>query len=637
AGSIANYINGNYARLVKETSATTGSDGRGRWEFKVPTADWGRYFIQVCDPAGGHCTGKVVYFDEPGWYSRYDGTDARSGVTMLSVSSDKAIYDLGEQIRVTIPGSQAGRAFVSIENGSRIIQTHWVETQAGDTPFAFTASEAMTPNVYVHVTLLQPHSQTVNDLPIRLYGVIPVQVQDPATRLEPVISMPDVLEPGGKVSIKVSEKSNRRMTYTVAVVDDGLLDLTRFKTPDLWNRFYAREALGVKTWDVFDDVMGAYGGKIERLLAIGGDGDAEVDVADVRANRFKPVVKFFGPYTTDGKAATHTFVMPQYVGSVRTMVVAGSEGAYGKAEKSTPVRKPLMLLATLPRVLGPEEKAKLPVTLFANDPGTGQVTVTIKTTGPIKVNAPSRKTVDVGPQGELTVDFDVTVGSSEGVSRVEVTAVSGSFNARDEIEIDIRNPNLPVSEVREFMLEPGKSTSVEIEPFGVTGSNSAMLEVSSIPPVNLDSRLRYIMQYPYGCLEQTVSSVFPQLYLAQVKELTQDESSAVQRNVTAGIEKLRSFVRTDGSFSYWPAMEQVDAWSTSYAGHFLIEAERKGYYVPADILRQWKQYQRRVAQAWQRTSNQFNGDLMQAYRLYTLALSGSPEMGAMNRLRESGK
>src|SRR5690606_16077078 len=298
---------------------------------------------------------------------------------------------------------------------------------------------------------------------------------------------------------------------------------------------------------------------------------------------------------------------------------------------------PLMLLATLPRVLGPEEKAKLPVTLFANDPGIGQVTVAIKTTGPVKVNGPSRKTVDVGPQGELTVDFDVTVGSSEGVSRVEVTAVSGSFNARDEIEIDIRNPNLPVSEVREFMLEPGKSTSVEIEPFGVTGSNSAMLEVSSIPPVNLDSRLRYIMQYPYGCLEQTVSSVFPQLYLAQVKELTQDESSAVQRNVTAGIEKLRSFVRTDGSFSYWPAMEQVDAWSTSYAGHFLIEAERKGYYVPADILRQWKQYQRRVAQAWQRTSNQFNGDLMQAYRLYTLALSGSPEMGAMTRLRECGQ
>src|SRR5690606_15905078 len=285
--------------------------------------------------------------------------------------SDKSTYNLGEQINVTIPGSQQGRAFVSIENGSRIIQTQWVETRAGDTPFSFVASEAMTPNVYVHVTLLQPHAQTVNDLPIRLYGVIPIQVQDPATRLEPVITMPDVLEAGGKVNITVSEKANRRMTYTVAVVDAGLRDLTRFKTPDLWSRFYAREALGVRTWDVFDEVMGAYGGRIERLLAIGGDGEPDGDVADVRANRFKPVVKFFGPYTIDGRTATHTFVMPQYVGSVRTMVVAGNQGAYGKAEKSAPVRKPLMLLATLPRVLGPEEKVKLPVTLFANDPGIG--------------------------------------------------------------------------------------------------------------------------------------------------------------------------------------------------------------------------------------------------------------------------
>lgn len=637
AGSIANYINGNYARLVKETSTITGGDGRGIWEFKIPAADWGRYFVQVCDPAGGHCTGKVIYLDEPGWYSRYEGTDPRSGVTMLSVSSDKSTYNLGEQINVTIPGSQQGRAFVSIENGSRIIQTQWVETRAGDTPFSFVASEAMTPNVYVHVTLLQPHAQTVNDLPIRLYGVIPIQVQDPATRLEPVITMPDVLEPGGKVNITVSEKSNRRMTYTVAVVDDGLLDLTRFKTPDLWSRFYAREALGVRTWDVFDEVMGAYGGRIERLLAIGGDGEPAGDVADVRANRFKPVVKFFGPYTIDGRTATHTFVMPQYVGSVRTMVVAGNQGAYGKAEKSTPVRKPLMLLATLPRVLGPEEKVKLPVTLFANDPGIGQVTVEIKTSGPLTVVPPSRKTVNIGSQAELTVDFDVAVGSAEGVTKVEVIATSGAFSARDEIEIGVRNPNQPVFEIKDFILEPGNSTEVRIDPFGVKGSNSAVLEVSSIPPLNLDSRMRYIMQYPYGCLEQTVSSVFPQLYLARVKELTQEESSAVQRNVTAGIEKLRSFIRGDGSFSYWPGMDQVDGWSTSYAGHFLVEAERMGYHVPADILRQWKQYQRRAAQGWQRPINQFNADLMQAYRLYTLAIAGSPEMGAMNRMRESGK
>lgn len=636
-GSMANYINGNYARLVKEASVSTGSDGRGTWNFKVPTADWGRYFIQACDAASGHCTGKVVYLDEPGWYSRYQGTDARSGVTMLSVSSDKTVYNVGDEIHVTIPGSQQGRALVSIEDGTGVIQTHWVDTQAGDTPFSFVATAEMTPNVYVHVTLLQPHSQTVNDLPIRLYGVIPVSVEDPSTRLEPVIDMPDVLEPGTEVTIRVSEKSNRKMTYTLAVVDDGLLDLTRFKTPDLWNAFYAREALGVRTWDLFDQVMGAYGGKIERLLAIGGDGEIEVDDADVRANRFKPVVKFFGPFTIEGNAAKHSFVMPQYVGSVRTMVVAGNAGAYGKAEKTTPVRKPLMLLATLPRVLGPEEKAKLPVTLFASDPGIGQISVGIETTGPVRVSGPSRKTVRIEGQGEVTVDFDVAVGSREGISNIKISAVSGTFNARDEIGIEVRNPNTPVTEVKALALGPGESSEIQVEPFGIAGSNSAVLEVSSIPPLNLDSRLRYLMQYPYGCLEQVVSSVFPQLYLSRVKALNPQELSTVQRNVTEAISQLRSFIRSDGSFSYWPGMELVDGWATSYAGHFLTEAGRMGYYVPADIMRQWRQHQRRAAQQWQPATRQFNSDLVQAYRLYTLAVAGSSELGAMNRLRESGK
>ena len=108
--------------------------------------------------------------------------------------------------------------------------------------------------------------------------------------------MPEVLEPGKEVVIKVSEQSKRNMTYTLAVVDEGLLDLTRFKAPDPWNRFYAREALGVKTWDLYDDVMGAFGSRIERLLAIGGDAElAAGKEDDVKANRFKPVVKFLGP------------------------------------------------------------------------------------------------------------------------------------------------------------------------------------------------------------------------------------------------------------------------------------------------------------------------------------------------------
>ena len=174
-----------------------------------------------------------------------------------------------------------------------------MQTQKGDTQFSIDATTEMTPNIFVNVSLLQPHAQTLNDLPIRFYGVIPIGVEDPATHLEPVIAMPEEIQPGEEVSIKVSEKSKRKMTFTLAMVDEGLLDITRFKTPDPWKKFYAREALGVRTWDVYDHVMGAFGSRIERLLAVGGDAETEAKEEDPRANRFKPVVKFFGPITVE--------------------------------------------------------------------------------------------------------------------------------------------------------------------------------------------------------------------------------------------------------------------------------------------------------------------------------------------------
>jgi uncharacterized protein YfaS (alpha-2-macroglobulin family) len=464
-----------------------------------------------------------------------------------------------------------------------------------------------------------------------LYGVIPIIVEDPQTHLEPVITMPDVLEPGKEVTITVSEKTKRKMTYTVAVVDEGLLDLTRFKTPDAWNRFYAREALGVKTWDIFDHVMGAFGSRIERLLALGGDMEATKE-DDAKANRFKPVVKFLGPFTLDGGSQKHTFVMPQYIGSVKTMVVAGYEGAYGLADKATPVRKPLMVLATLPRVLGPEEKLKLPVTLFAMEKNVKNVKVEVRASGPLQLGSTSQSVTM--NEADMTVEFDLTVKSAIGIGKIEVTATSGNYKATDVIEIDVRNPNPVVSQVEESVLDAGKTWSTTVTPVGMTGTNTATLEVSSIPPINLGDRLRYLMQYPYGCIEQTTSSVFPQLYLDQVKALTDPEKTVIQRNVKAGIERLKLFVNRDGGFSYWPGKEGSDSWGSTYAGHFLLEAEAKGYVVPRDIMKRWKKYQRDRAQDWRRNHEYYSSELMQAYRLYTLALAGDPELGAMNRLRE---
>lgn len=631
----ANYVNVSYQQPIQKNRVQL-SNGKGNWNFRIDYPEWGRYFIRVCDPVSGHCAGKVVYVDWPGWAGRAQ-REGPGGATMLSFSSDKQAYKIGEEVKLQIPGSAVGRALISVENGSKVLQTWWLPTQAGENTFKFIVTPEMAPNIFVNVSLLQEHAQTLNDLPIRMYGIVPVSIENPETHLNPEIKMPSQLEPGKEVVIRVSEANKRKMSYTIAVVDEGLLDLTRFKTPDPWKRFYAREGLGVRTWDMYDQVIGAYGARLERLLAIGGDEALMMaKESDARAQRFKPVVKYLGPFTLEkGKSNEHKFIMPQYIGSVKTMVVAAYEGAYGKAEEVTPVRQALMVLGTLPRVLGPEEQLKLPVTLFVSENSIKDAKVQVNVSGPLSIQGNASRQVNLNGKTDQTIDFDLAVASQTGVAKVQITASSGSYKSQHDIEIQVRNPNLPATRIADAVIEAGKSWETQVKTFGITGSNSAVLEVSSIPPVNFDTRMRYLLSYPHGCVEQTTSAAFPQLFISSVRNVTDGESRKMQDNVRAAINRLQNLQTRDGGFGYWPGAEQADSWSTTYAGHFLIEAEHKGYVIPSDVLRKWRRYQKSKVTEWRRNNQYYNSDLQQAYRLYTLALAGAPEQAAMNRLRES--
>lgn len=636
---LADYLGSSYHQPVYATTLST-SGGKGSFQFKIKYPEWGRFLIRVVDPEGGHATGKIVYIDWPGWAGR-STEKTPSGASMLIFSADKEKYQVGEEAVITFPSGGAGRALVSIESGSGVIDAYWVKAEKDQTVFRFKVTEAMAPNVYVHLTLVQPHEQTANDLPIRMYGVIPLLVEDASTHLEPEIIMPDVIKPEEKFTVEVKEKKRQNMTYTLAIVDEGLLDLTRFRTPDPWSSFYAREALGVRTWDLYDMVIGAYGGKLPLLLGLGGDEEGKVAGAKSRATRFKPVVMFAGPFTLDkGEKATHTFTMPRYVGSVRVMVVAGNGRAYGAAEKTVPVRKPLMIAATLPRILSPGEKVDLPVTVFAMEKEIRQVKIEVETNDLLVPAEGNTRVVSFSNPGDETITLPFQVASKTGVARVRVKAVSGNETARYDIELDVRNPNAPVTAYREGVVEPGKNWEAAWQGPGMAGSNSGVLEVSSLPPVDFGRRLKYLLTYPYGCVEQTTSAVFPQLYLEDVMELKQEERETIKKNILAGIERLKLFLRPDGGFSYWPGVNESDDWATSYAGHFLLEAEARGYTIPAGFKPAWIRYQKAAARDWTSVSGKYKylayqqSDLMQAYRLFTLALAGSAEMGAMNRLRE---
>ena len=631
--NLSNFTQNEYNKLLKKETVHL-FNGRGQWTFGTSENEWGRYLILVKDLKSGHTAGSTLYIDEPGWQSR-EGNDDQTAASMLSFVASKEKYDVGDDVSLTIPSSKGGRVLVSIENGSKVLKSFFQETTQGQTVVKFKADKSMSPNVYATVSLLQPHAQTINDLPIRMYGSIPIFVEDRNTILKPVINIPNSIRPEQNVSFTVSEEKGKEMTYCVAIVDEGLLDLTRFKTPDPHEAFYAREALGVKSFDMFDYVIGAWGGDLERILTIGGDADAALGKQKT-ANRFKPVVKYLGPFhLSSGQTQKQSFTLPSYIGSVRAMVVAAHEGSYGFAEKAVAVKKPLMLLATMPRVLGPGETIKLPVTVFAMENNIKNVNLSLQSNPFLEVVGNSAQTVSFTQTGEQMAYFDVRVKPNVGIGKVKLLASSGGEKADYEVELDIRNPNPPVTSISEITLAPGQQWKTSASPIGVAATSTATIEISSVPSMNLQKRLDYLIEYPHGCIEQTTSAIFPQLVLNQLTDLDDYKKAQVDKNVKAGIAKLQNFQRPDGGFSYWPGGSESDEWGSNYAGHFLLEAQANGYFVSDYMLQQWKNYQRGKANSWvASTTNFYGGDLTQSYRLYTLSLAKAPELGAMNRLKE---
>ncbi|GLB53074.1 membrane protein [Neptunitalea chrysea] len=630
--NISSYNGSTYHEQIFQKNISTDASGKTSFKFELKYPNWGRYLVRVEDTDGGHACGKTMYIDWPGWAGKSRKNDP-SNAKVLAFSTDKEAYNVGEKAIITFPSSKQGRALVTIENGTEVVDALWITPKKGETRFELPIKDTYTPNVYIHISLLQPHASTKNDLPIRMYGVMPISVEDPNTRLYPTIEMPDVLKPEQAISVKVKEKSGTPMTYTIAIVDEGLLDLTRFKTPNPWDQFYAREALGVKTWDVYDDVIGAYGGKIDQVFAIGGD-DGLAGAKNKKANRFKPMVIYKGPFTIGkGETKTHSIKIPKYIGSVRTMVIAENQEkeAYGNAEKTTPVRKPLMVLASLPRKITPGEEVTLPVTVFAMEKKVKDVTIKVKNDKSYTIIGDNSQTISFDQPDEKMVYFKLKVSDFEGIGKVMVEATGNGEKASYEVEIDAVNPNPVTTISTDYTTAPKALVDVSFETFGVKGTNTAQLEFSTLPPMNLAGRLEYLIQYPHGCVEQTTSSVFPQLYLNDVVSLTGDKKLKIQSNIKEGIKRLANFQLPNGGFSYWAGQNYTSDWGTSYAGHFLIEAEKKGYILPINFKSKWIKYQKETARQWRNASG---GSLAQAYRLYTLALAGSPDVSSMNRMRE---
>ena len=259
------------------------------------------------------------------------------------------------------------------------------------------------------------------------------------------------------------------------------------------------------------------------------------------------------------------------------------------------------------------------------------VSLQVETNGLFKVVGTRNQQLHFEKTGEQMAYFELETTSQTGIGKVKIIATSGKEKATYEVEMDVYNPNPVTYVVQNAVLQGGQSHSLNINLFGEKAKT--VLEVSSFPGVNLTQRLGYLIAYPHGCSEQLTSGAFPQLFLADFVTLSKEKADEVNRNVSATISKLYENQLSNGGFTYWKGGKYADDWVTSYIGQFFVEAEKKGYVLPSGSKQRWLDYQNNEARQW-RYEGKYQNDFAQAYRLYTLALAGNPNIGAMNRLRE---
>ncbi|MCR5724098.1 MAG: alpha-2-macroglobulin [Treponema sp.] len=624
----ATHVSSSYHSVVASGNVDV-KDGRGAFKFQVKYPDWGRYYVEVSDSDsrdGSHIAGKIVYIDWPGWAGRAQEGGTGSAA-MVPLTAGKTQYTSDETAEISFTSNEAATAYVTIEKAGRIIGQQKIDTQKGSNVYKLKLTEDMSPNIYVHLTLVQPHLQTANSLPIRLYGVIPVRVDNPRTKLTPVITTKESFEPNKTASFTVSETTGRAMTYTLAVVDEGLLGLTNYHAPDLRSEFYKKEASEIENWDIYRYVMNAYSGKLETILAIGGSDEA-VDDRARNENRFAPVVRYFGPYKlAAGEKKTTEFEMPYYIGAVRAIVVAGQDGAFGKAEKTVPVKSALMVQATFPRTLGTNEQVDVPVTVFNGETTEKTVTVALSSRGII--NGTKTQEVTVAASSSATVTFPVETKAAGHVF-FEASAKTATATAKSNVSMDIVSRGVPVTNRTPFTLKPGESKTVTVPSAFERGSGNLLAELSPLPQIDLSSRVQYLIQYPHGCIEQITSGGFPQLFLPSFLKLGAAETNKIKDNVMSVFDRYPTYQTASGAMGYWPGNQEPHAWGTTYAVHFMTLAKQQGYAVPSSVYEPALSWLSDSASRW----TEYNDDSaeVQAYRLFVLALAGKPDMGAMNRL-----
>ncbi len=623
------YVSEKVEDLVEKFSVVSSAQNNS---FTVTPQDYGEYRVVAKDVASGATAS--IWFYASGWgYSPW----AMDNPDRIELDLDKASYLPGEKATVQVRAPFAGKLLLTIERDK--ILSHRVVTLAENTAkIEIPVLAEYKPNVYVSAHLIRSTESLERDTPVRAFGVVPLQLDNRANRLDVELTVPDEIRPKTKLNVdfKVAGQSAGQTYVTIAAIDEGILQLTDFPSPDAHGYFFGRKRLAIETYDIYGVVLPEI--QATRSSAAG---DVEAGrkrrITPVSVTRVKPVAFWSGLIKADGRGRGRaSFDVPQFNGTLRVMAVAFAGSNFGNLEKKMFVREPIVLTPTFPRFLASGDQLIVPVNIYNATGKTADFEVELKTKGHVNLIDDRTKMVTVEQGKEGQVYFQLQAEPTMGKLEFQLSAKGGGEQTDMTVEVPLRPPVPFITLSGRGSVLAGKPATFTFPSDWIAGTTDFSLSLSSFPAVKFANSLQFLLSYPHGCIEQTTSKVFPLLYfndLAKIAEPALFKTNSADYYIEEGIAKLENLQQSSGAFSYWPQGDYINNWSSVYASHFLVEARKAGYVVSDRVYN-------RTLKALRSQVRDYRGEDYSSYQTpiyacYVLALAGEPDKSTMLYLKNN--
>lgn len=618
-------------------------NGKASISYAPPVS--GEYELRIHREGARSWTAQEFY--AYGWGNTENSSFEVNNEGQVTMEFNKDKYEVGDKAKVLFKTPFAGKLLVTIER-NHVMEYHYLQTDKKSAELTFKIGNEHLPNVYVSATLIRPMDDS--NLPLTVaHGYAPVMVENPENQLP--VSIVAVEKSRSKTKQRITVRAKANTEITVAVVDEGILQLKNFKTPDPYAYFYQKKALEVDNYDLYPFLFPEL--SISSHSSIGGDGyDLEKRVNPLTNGRVNLVAFWSGVLKTNSKGEVdYEFDIPQFSGDLRIMAVAYKDEALGSANVNMKVADPLVISSALPRFASPNDELVVPVNITNTTKQAAAITATISTTGGLAIVGGNTQKINIAPEKEGRVNFMVKAAAVSGNGKVVVKVNGLKENFSDITELTIRPGTSLLKISNSGSVNGGQNATVSLQNDFIPSTIKSQLLISRSPMTQFIDKFEDLLGYPHGCVEQTVSKAFPQLYFSDfVKQIQKGKKPYLKSgenelnpkyNVEAAINKLESMQLPNGALSYWQGNSTESWWGTAYALHFLIEAQRADYQTNTGIVGKMIDYLNSKVSKQEMEEEYYwdAGGVAQKrqivkretiYSLYTLALAGKPNRSIMN-------